>query len=376
MKKILLVAMLATLAIGGIFAKGKKSKPEEKLVEVAAEEFFSSNFAARKGTVYKITNLNLTFNINENLIASCPGWWDFWDSLSEILTTEEKNRIKKAGEHDEYQPLRKNYIVYVQTTTAKPELENLKVIKIENIPTDEDFAKEDGKARLIAEKKAEEERQKAERAEEERKKLEEKKAALRAKARKEGGFDDMPWGTTYDDFSNFYPNAKELESDGSIARYKIESDQYTKIYKFYENTLVGGVTVYSDISDEKSNDINVGLKQLYGKPSDTRDLSKHKSESFTSYDGIPYSFSYTDYHFRVIWNKSPTFKIQYDLTAREIDDGFGVDFMTKAMINRAPEVTITYSNEQKMAAIKSNDEKKKKAADAEAQKKRVDNLGL
>ena len=230
-------------------------------------------------------------------------------------------------------------------------------------------------ARIAAEQaelEAELERKKKQEVEFQKKK--EKLPELFARTGKEG-FDNLPWGTELDFFLWLNPNAQQIESDGSILQYQFDGEQNTKIFKFYDNKLVGGVTVFSYLSEEKINDINIRLKQLYGKPSDTKDLTKRKSENLNIY-GVPYPIFYTDGHIRVIWNKSATFKIQYDFTARELDDAPGLDPISKAMLEQAPKIELTYSNEKKMAEIKASDAKKKKAADAEAQKKRIDNLDL
>lgn len=192
--------------------------------------------------------------------------------------------------------------------------------------------------------------------------------ALFAKNGKEG-FDSMPWGTSIEFFLWLKPEANERESEGSVANYGIETEQNTKIYKFHEGKLVGGVTVYENIDDQTADDINHRLLELYGKASDAKDLGGHKIENV-----LGTHISYQDVHAIAIWNKSATFKIQLDVTAKQLDDYYGV--MDKAMFNQPLRYTITYSNEKKMAAIRASDEKKKKNAEAEAQRKRMDNLGL
>ena len=359
MKKILLMAMLATLAINGVFAKGKKTKTEEAPLEVTANEFFSENFTAQKGILYKITGINLSIGLDDKIYFQGTQW----DSLSQVLSNDEKSRIQRATD---YETMSKNYIMYVQTNKSKSTLKDLKVIKIENIPTEDDFAKED---RLAEERKAEEVRLAAEREAEQKKKIEEMKAIVK----KQGGYDIIPWGTTFEEFRDLYFDAKKEENEGSLVVYSRKGtvQDSEMFYKFFEDKLVCGVTVFSDISDQKSTDIATGLKQLYGEPSVSKDLSKHKTESVYGT-----KISYEDTHLLLIWNKSPTFKIQVDLTAKQLDDGYGIDFMTKAMLNEPTKITVTYSNEKKMATIKANDEKQKKAADAEVQNKRINNLGL
>ena len=204
--------------------------------------------------------------------------------------------------------------------------------------------------------------------EEEFKKQKDELPALFAKNGKEG-FDSMPWGTSIEFFLWLKPEANERESEGSVANYGIETEQNTKIYKFHEGKLVGGVTVYKNIDDQTADDINHRLLELYGKASDAKDLGGHKIENV-----LGTHISYQDVHAIAIWNKSATFKIQLDVTAKQLDDYYGV--MDKAMFNQPLRYTITYSNEKKMAAIRASDEKKKKNAEAEAQRKRMDNLGL
>lgn len=159
MNKILLMAMLATLAINGVFAKGKKTKTGEAPLEVTANEFFSENFTAQKGILYKITGINLSIGLDDKIYFQGTQW----DSLSQVLSNDEKSRIQRATD---YETMSKNYIMYVQTNKSKSTLKDLKVIKIENIPTEDDFAKED---RLAEERKAEEVRLAAERKAEQKK---------------------------------------------------------------------------------------------------------------------------------------------------------------------------------------------------------------
>ena len=363
MKKILLMTMLVMLAIGSAFTQGE---------EFPADEFFNKDFYAVGGNIYKITNISLHVSAKRKVELIIHGESYQWKTLSKFLTSDEISRIEKA---EQYEAFKRNYIVYIQkpyepfasSNAFIPirELNKVDIIKIENIPTEEDIEAEI--------RRPEEERLAAEREVEHKKKIEEMKIKMKAIAQKDGGYDSMPWETTFEDFSFLYPDAKKQENEGSLVVYsrKGTAEDSEMFYKFFENKLVGGVTVFSDISDQKSTDIATGLKQLYGEPSVSKDLSKHKTETFS---GI--SLSYQDTHLLLVWNKSPTFKIQVDLTAKQLDDGYGIDFMTKAMFNQPLTITVTYSNEKKMAAIKANDEKQKKAADAEAQKKRINNLGL
>lgn len=366
-------------AICGTFAKEKKAETKENLVEVTSSEFFSGNYSIQKDNVYKIANLDLFVDARNKVYVyfnneTAPD--SFTNSLGKILTADERKRIKRANKYDKFE---KKYIVYAQAKKQNPNFSDLIIIKVENIPTDsvidaEEKRLKDETDRIESERIAKEQAEQAALIAEEQEKqskFEKQKKELPVLFEKSGkeGFDNMPWGTDADFFLWLKPEAKEIESEGSIVKYELELEQNIKVYKFYEGKLVGGATIYSNIDEQKGDDINHRLVELYGKPSDGKDLGGHKTENV-----LGTRISYQDTHLKVIWNKSATFKVQLDITAKQLDDYYGM--MDKAMFNEPLKFTITYSNEKKMAVIKASDEKKKKAAEAEAQRQRMDNLGL
>lgn len=367
-KKTLLVAILAALTVTGAVAKEKKVKLEEA---VTVDEFFNENFTAKKAIVYKITNVNLIINPNGKLILDSSDFWDYWDSLSKILTMDEKNRIKKAAENDEYQSLKENYIVYVQTNVAKPKVKDLKVIKIENIPTEEDFAKGEEKIRFAAEQEAAQ-----------KKKIEEMKATVR----KDGGYDDMPWGTPVYTILNARPDAKRIEDEGVVERYARKGSSGSEMtYKFYNGELVGGVTVYNlngDDAETKGNDINQRMKELYGKWTDVKETSEHKNVTI-NFLGSTHKIAYTEKHLKTTWNKSSSFKILLDVCALSGDTKNDTYNICMYITTNLFTYTINYENPSMAKEIaEANVKLKKEQAEAKKQqeeyekRRRMDNLDL
>jgi hypothetical protein len=364
MKKILLMAMLAMLTMGGIFAKDKNTKIEESAIEVTADEFFNENFTAKKGTVYKLTNVNLIINLNGELLTNCSGWLEYWDSLSKTLTTEEKNRIKIVEENDEYRSLKKKYIVYVQTNVAKPKPKDLKVIKVENIPTENDFVKIEEEKHLAAEREAEEQRIASER------------------FKKDGGYAYLPWGTTTEVFLSVNKYSKREKDEGSLVVYSTEGarEKSKMFYKFLDNKLVAGMTRFSNTDKETGEAIIYRLKELYGQQTSDKVTKEHHVETEPD---LGTRISYTEHHMKMFWEKSQTFRITLDarvLVGDSKKDDFNINmFITTDVSN----MTVYYDNPSMAAQISASDAKAKKEKEAakKAQeeadfRKKMNSLGL
>lgn len=362
--------MLATLTIAGAFAKEKNSNVEETAVEVTADEFFNGNYNAQKGTVYKITGVELLINAESRFLICYHDLYRFCDFLSKFVSKEEMSRIKKA---EEFESLRTNYIMYAQTNKSNPGFKDLRIIKVDNIPTIDDITAEIKKEKEEKHLAAEEARLSAEREEKQKK----KKEYMKALARREGGYDNIPWGTTFDEFCDFYLGAKWEGNEGSLIVYSKEgtTDNSKLFYKFFGGKLVGGETVFSGVDEITANAINHRLLELYGEPND---INRSQENKYEPYYGM--RIPYTETHIKTIWNKSSTFRVILDICILNCDTKIGryniVDLNQTSF-------TIHYNNPAMASKIASADMELKKQEETERKaqeemelRKRMDSLGL
>ena len=149
MKK-LIVMSLIMFAIVGAFAKDKNKNTKEQIVEVTSNDFFikSGDYgryylqhhgALQKDILYKITGVWLDFlkdrdsNV-ENIYICFNGFYQPWHSITELLTDEEKLKIREIADKDSPNEQYKNYTLYVQPKKNIKNYANLwelKVIKVE-----------------------------------------------------------------------------------------------------------------------------------------------------------------------------------------------------------------------------------------------------
>lgn len=220
----------------------------------------------------------------------------------------------------------------------------------------------------------------------ENQKKEEKQAQLKElyiKANKEG-YDNMPWGTTIDDFKLAYPDAEKIKDEDSFERYEIERTSGAKNYSpferlngakmnyyFYDGKLVMGKTFYYIFDGEQNATIINRLKELYGNPTSAKDLSK---KDFWKYNGYLIPYTYTD--IRAIWEKSQNFKIESATIGQFADDIPGIDSDIKQLITIPFGNTITYTNEKLVKEIQKKIETQKKAEEESAKRKEMESLYL
>ncbi len=226
-----------------------------------------------------------------------------------------------------------------------------------------------------AEKKAEAERLAAE-----------KKASMKAKTENDGGYNDMPWGTSVDDFLSARPDAKKIEDEGVVERYARKGSSGSEMtYKFYNGELVGGVTVYNlngDDAETKGNDINQRMKELYEKWTDVKETSEHKNVTI-NFLGSTHKIAYTEKHLKTTWNKSSSFKILLDVRALIGDTKNDTYNICMYITTNLLTYTINYENpsmakeiaEANIKLEKEQVEAKKQQEEAE-KRRRMDNLDL
>lgn len=363
MKKLLLMAMLATLAMGGAFAKEKKNKQKDQNIEVTVDEFFSSTFIAQTDKIYKIINVELLVDSRYNsprliVKSNLPEKIEIENTFYSILSPEEISRIEKAKQFDS---LKKDYVIYAQSLSPQVKPRLLKIIKIENIPTEEQINKEE-------------------------KLLKETRETMKAKTENDGGYNDMPWGTSVDDFLSVRPDAKKIEDDGVVERYVRKGSSGSEMtYKFYNGELVGGVTVYNlngDDAETKGNDINQRMKELYGKWADVKETSEHKNVTI-NFLGSTHKIAYTEKHLKTTWNKSSSFKILLDVCALIGDTKNDTYNICMYITINLLTYTINYENPSMAKEIaEANVKLKKEQAEAkklqeeEEKRRRMDNLDL
>lgn len=338
MKKIPLVFILLVFAVFGTLAKDNKFSAQEKHVEISFYDFFCENFSVKKDVVYKITNTEFVFDLNNEVrILS-----HYEIDLKKILTDQEKERIREAKQYDAFKA---NYIIYVQTKKNNPMLKDIKVIRVENIPTYEEL-------------EAEENRLEAERIAEEKRKSEERAATLI----KVGGYDNLPWGTTIEEFLQLVPIAEKLEDEGCLVKYsrKGSTENSELIYKFFEEKLVGGETKFEPSPKDGLGDaINRRLVELYGKPNDTQKTQKHYVKKF-----LLLTASYTEHHIKPVWNKSPTFRISLDICLLEGDTKKDQINILMFVSGSLETFTVYYDNPSMSSKIAASNEKQKKEKEA------------
>ena len=212
----------------------------------------------------------------------------------------------------------------------------------------------------------------------------EERAYLKNQFTKSGneGYDNIPWGTTLNDFIYLNLGTKNIENEGSVLRYtrKGSANNVDMTYKFYEEKLVGGVTIYQLKADDETtgDDINHRLEELYGKPNDVKESSEHHVENI-----LGTRIAYTEEHLKATWNKSPTFKILLDIRVLYGDTKKDTLNLCMWITTNLHTFTISYDNPSLSAQIAESNAKLEKAqaeakkAQEEAEKRRrMDNLDL
>lgn len=167
---------------------------------------------------------------------------------------------------------------------------------------------------------------------------------LRKKTFPEGGegYDYFPWGTTIEEFLAVYPKPKLIMGDDNpngYFVYDIKNNKGESItrYWFFENKLWQGLSTYRDLDETKSQAIQERLIELYGKPTDIIESGpQYKTESI-----FGETISYTEVDVNIIWEKSPTFKIEEELIAYDGNDKVSIMWYISSSLFSA---TITYTN--------------------------------
>ncbi len=81
------------------------------------------------------------------------------------------------------------------------------------------------------------------------------------------GYDNMPWGTTVEEFKEKFPMAKEVtDKDDNLSKqnvYERKDDLVIRYYRFFNNALYWGRTVYTDIDKSMAKAIVTKVRQKY-----------------------------------------------------------------------------------------------------------------
>ena len=87
-----------------------------------------------------------------------------------------------------------------------------------------------------------------------------------SQSKKFEGYDNMPWGTTLEEFKKQNPSAyDETKADNIIRNEKLyykDGNSVTRVYRFFDNKLCWGRTVYEDPSEATCDAI---IEKLKGK---------------------------------------------------------------------------------------------------------------
>lgn len=192
------------------------------------------------------------------------------------------------------------------------------------------------------------------------------------------GYDHMPWGTTVEDVRRIYPNINKLNNPDGDAygfeqwrRGKKSDDQFWD-YWFYNGKLIFGQTAWAmALGDQLADDINHGLKELYGEPTDIQDSTEHRTETYLG----KYTASYDYGLMLVTWEKGD-FRIQQRIQIWQGDTQNDRQIIMMC-VSRVPQVVdIKYFDVPSVNELMENEESYFKEKEEREQKERVRKLGL
>ncbi len=340
------------------FVDAYGSEIRAKVIEISSNDFFGKDFSIQKNIVYKISGVELTVGVRPGPMQ-LKRFYMFGKpcdnrSLSKILTETDISMIERA---EKFVELKTNYIVYAQIHSTPPSPDNINIVKIENIPTEKQLA-------------------------EKTEFLEKDRENLKLKAKEDGGYDNLPWGTTTKEFLGFNSNVKREKDEGSLVVYSKEGarEKSKMFYKFLDDELVAGMTKFSNIDKETGEAIIYRLKELYGNQTNDKTTKEHRVETDSDF-GI--RVSYTEHHLKLFWEKASTFKITLDacvLVGDSKKDDYNINMYITTDVSN---MTVYYDNPAMAAKISASDikvkeekEAEKKAQEEAEKRKRMDSLGL
>ena len=109
------------------------------------------------------------------------------------------------------------------------------------------------------------------------------------------GFDGFPWNTNVSEFLKKYPSAKETTDTDEIERnertFQRSTNSVIRVYKFFDNKLYWGRTVYEDPELETEKAIFEKLIEIYGKFDDSNEWTENNKEYFSLWSNISSTFS-------------------------------------------------------------------------------------
>ena len=158
-----------------------------------------------------------------------------------------------------------------------------------------------------------------------------------SQSKKFEGYDNMPWGTTLEEFKNKNPSAYDKTKADNIIRneklYYKDGNSVTRVYRFFDNKLCWGRTVYEDPSEATCDAIIEKLKEEYGPLYDFNEGKDKDNE-----------------YFILSWYPSTNLTVMFEL--QQIYNAYGRVSSTLLFI--------TYQNDKIMADIKNYEKQQKK----------------
>ena len=158
-----------------------------------------------------------------------------------------------------------------------------------------------------------------------------------SQSKKFEGYDNMPWGTTLEEFKKQNPSAYDKTKADNIIRneklYYKDGNSVTRVYRFFDNKLCWGRTVYEAPSDATYDAIIEKLKEEYGPLYDFNEGKDKDSE-----------------YFILTWYPSTNLTVMFEL--QQIYNAYGRASSTLLFI--------TYQNDKIMADIKNYEKQQKK----------------
>lgn len=158
-----------------------------------------------------------------------------------------------------------------------------------------------------------------------------------SQSKKFEGYDNMPWGTTLEEFKKQNPSAYDQTNEENRTRneklfYK-DGNSVTRVYRFFDNKLCWGRTVYEDPSEATLMAVLEKLEDEYGP---WYDFNKGKGKD------CEYLIS--------SWYPSTNLTVMFEL--RQIYNAYGRVSSTLLFI--------TYQNDKIMADIENYEKQQKK----------------
>lgn len=109
------------------------------------------------------------------------------------------------------------------------------------------------------------------------------------------GYDGFKWDTTVTEFQKKYPSASEITDSEDKARneraFKRETDTITRVYRFYNNKLYWGRTIYEDPDYDTEEAIMEKIVDTYGRFDKSNEWTEDGNEYFSLWSVLTPTFS-------------------------------------------------------------------------------------